>query len=88
MIKLKEREIETIEFESINFDLSKFVTKTTTFPKLQEVSAKILIKCIVNEYNEELHKFKDYKYISCNKNNVVEIKQEILKRFYLLIIFL
>jgi lipopolysaccharide export system permease protein len=83
LIKLKDREIETIKFESINFDLSKFVTKTTTFPKLQEVSAKILIKCIVNEYNEELHKFKDYKYISCNKNNVVEIKQEILKRFYL-----
>jgi len=82
LLKLKDREIETIEFESINFDLSKFITKTTTFPKLQEVSTRILIKCIVNEYNGELHKFKDYKYISCNKNAVVEIKQEILKRFY------
>ena len=82
LIKLKDREIETIEFESINFDLSKFVTKTTTFPKLQEVNAKILIKCIINEYKGELYKFKDYKYISCNQNAVVEIKQEILKRFY------
>ena len=82
LIKLKDREIETIEFESINFDLSKFVTKTTTFPKLQEVNAKILIKCIINEYKGELYKFKDYKYISCNQNAIVEIKQEILKRFY------
>jgi len=82
LIKLKDREIETIEFESINFDLSKFGTKTTIFPKLQEVSAKILISCFINEYNGELHKFKDYKYISCNENAIAEIKEEILKRFY------
>ena len=82
LIKLKDRETETIEFESIDFDLSKFGTKTTTFPKLQEVSAKILISCFINEYNEELHKFKDYKYISCNKNAIAAIKEEILRRFY------
>ena len=56
--------------------------KTTTFPKLQEVSAKILISCFINEYNGELHKFKDYKYISCNENAIAAIKEEILKRFY------
>ena len=82
LIKLKDREIETIEFESINFDLSKFGTKTTTFPKLQEVSAKKLISCFINEYNGELHKFKDYKYMSCNKNAIPLIQEEILKRFY------
>ena len=82
LIKLKDREIETIEFESINFDLSKYGTKTTTFPKLQEVSAKILISCFINEYKGELYKFKDYKYISCNENTIAAIKEEILKRFY------
>lgn len=82
LLKIKDNKIETIEFKSIDFDLSKYVTKTTTFPKLQEVNAKILLRCIIYEHNNELQKFTDYKYISCNKNSVSAIKQELLKRFY------
>ena len=83
LIKINNKKIDIFEFKNINFDLLKFETKTTTYPKIQEVSTKILIRCLVYEYKDELEKFKDTNYLSCNKNQVNKIIEEVFKRFFL-----
>ena len=83
LIKINNKKIDTFEFKSIDYDLSKFSSKTTTFPKMQEVNFQILIKCIFYEYKKELQKFKYQKFLGCNRESINEIKQEVLKRFYL-----
>ena len=83
LIKINNKKIDVFEFKNINFDLLKFGTKTTTYPKIQEVSTKILIRCLVYEYKDELEKFKDTNYLSCNKNQVNKIIEEVFKRFFL-----
>jgi len=82
LIKINEKKIDTFEFKSIDFDLSKFTTKTTIFPKIQEVPTAILIKCMTYIYKNELQKFKDRNYLSCNNNAIKPIKQELLQRIY------
>ena len=83
LLKINDRKIDTFEFETIDFDLLKFNTKTTTFPKIQEVSSKILMKCLINIYKKELQKFKDTNYLSCNDGATQKITQELLQRFYI-----
>lgn len=83
LVKINNKKIDTFEFKSIDFDLSKFGTKTTTYPKIQEVSTKILMRCVIYEYNDQLKKFKDTNYLSCNKDSVDKVLNEILKRFFL-----
>ena len=82
LIKINEKKIDTFEFESIDFDLSKYVTKSTTFPKIQEISNKILMRCVFYEYKNDLKKFKDQNYLNCTKESVKKVKQELLQRFY------
>ena len=83
LIKINNDQIDVFEFKSIDFDLSKFTTKTTTFPKIQEVATRILMRCIIFEYNNELEKFKDNNYLTCNATRIYKVRQEILKRFFL-----
>ena len=83
LIKINNKNVDSFEFESINFDLSKFTTKTTTFPKIQEVKIEILLKCIIYEYKNELQKFKERNYLGCDKSSINKIRQEVLKRFYM-----
>ena len=83
LIKINNKNIDTFVFKSIDFDLSKFSTKTTTFPKIQEVSIQILLKCIIYEYKKELQKFKDTNYLGCDKSSIKGVRQEVLKRLYL-----
>ncbi len=83
LIKINNNKIDTFDYKSIDFDLTKFGTKTTTYPKIQEVSTKILMKCIIYAYQDQLEKFKDGNYLTCNKDRVDEVAQEILKRFFL-----
>ena len=83
LLKINNKKIDTFEFKSIDFDLLKFNTKTTTFPKIQEVPAPILVDCLIFIYKKELRKFKDTDYISCNNNSTKPITQELLQRFYI-----
>ena len=86
LLKINNNKIDVFEFKSIDFDLSKFSTKTTIFPKIQEVPALILMKCLIHIYSDELQKFKDIDYLSCNENATEAITQELLLRFYMPII--
>ena len=83
LLKINNKKIDTFEFDYIDFDLLKFNTKTTTFPKIQEVPSKILMKCLIYIYNKELQKFKDTDYLSCNDGAFKRVKQELLQRFYI-----
>ena len=37
-------------FETFELNLSNYTTKTTTYPKIQELKTEVLIKCIQNLY--------------------------------------
>jgi lipopolysaccharide export system permease protein len=73
-------------FDRTNFNLSKYATKTTTFPKVQEISTKILSGCILSLNNINIlniDKKTFYKYFACNENNSKSMKQELFKRLIL-----
>ena len=81
MINSKNNKITIFEFEKINFNLSKYNSKTTTYPKIQEASSQDLFNCIIYDLKRTLNKFKA-KYLRCEKNALPNIKQEFFKRFY------
>ena len=62
------------------FDLTKFTTKTTTHPKIQELSTNKLIKCIKSFMEDPEHD--DKKDIFCKKSTVKYSKQELYKRLF------
>ncbi len=73
----KERTI-IFNFKETNFDLSNFVTKSTTFKKVQELSNVILYKCL-KEFYINKNVYVDENAI-CEKDFIKEIKQEVYKR--------
>ena len=68
-------------FDKINFDLSEYTSKSTTFPKIQELDNKLLIKCL--DYYAR-GKAKDLKseIFTCSKSTIKNVKEEVFKRFY------
>ncbi len=73
----KERTI-IFNFKETNFDLSNFVTKSTTFKKVQELSNVILYKCL-KEFYINKNVYVDENAI-CEEDFIKEIKQEVYKR--------
>ena len=69
-------------FSKTEFDLNKFSTKTTTFPKVQEQSTQKLFNCAHSLIDENI-KFLYFKDMQCEKSYLKNIKQELLKRIYL-----
>ena len=69
-------------FTKTKFDLNKFSTKTTTFPKVQEQSTLKLLNCAHSLINENI-KFTYNKNMICEKSYLKNIKQELLKRICL-----
>ena len=80
IIENKSNEITTISFEQINFNLNRFKSNTTTYPKLQEAPSKELIKCI---YLNNSNKNSEYNFpnLNCVTERLEDINQEINKRF-------
>ena len=70
---------DSFSFTKIDFDLNQFDSKTTTFPKIPELSSYLLIKCMY-------YVSRDIKLITdtltCDKNSAKVVKEEIFKRFY------
>ena len=77
----------TFDFEKTEFNLSKYSTKTTTHPKVQEINTEILINCIYSIFKNNINNKLFDRYFSCNKKNSKNIKHELFKRivipFYL-----
>ena len=46
IINLDSKKTNIIQFNKSEFNLSKYTSKTTTYPKIQETSSSLLLKCI------------------------------------------
>ena len=68
----------SFEFDKIDYDLSKFSSRSIKKPKLQEISSLKLIKCSHSLYFEKI--YLDDLFI-CEKNKLKNINQELYKRF-------
>tara|TARA_B110000305_G_C19379176_1_gene608627 strand:- start:152 stop:1282 length:1131 start_codon:yes stop_codon:yes gene_type:complete len=73
--------IKSFNFDKINFNLSKYVSKTTGYPKIQEVSSYDLFNCLNLNYKKRIDLFKA-KYLQCRVESINDIKEEFLKRFF------
>ena len=82
LIKTDGDQINFINFDTINFSLSKFSTKSTTYPKIQEVNIMLLLSCLIYEFKNEIDKF-SHPDLGCTLNSTKNIKQEFLKRVYM-----
>ena len=77
----KNNTINALNFKKTEINLSKFKTKSTTFPKIQEKNTLALLNCY-NYFENKFDKFltKDTEVESCNPT-MQEIREEINKRF-------
>ncbi len=82
-------ESKIIKFNSTNFNLSNFKTKSTIFPKFQELNSSILISCINNFLfgNKENYFLPMF---SCSEDSSIKSAKEIfnrsIKQFYLIVV--
>ena len=82
MINKENKKITNLSFDKINFNLSKYTSKSTTYPKIQEVPSEDIIKCLYLNYKNKIGDFDDSKFLQCKIESMKAIKQEFLKRFY------
>jgi len=78
-----ENKTTVFNFSQTEFDLSNYLTKSITHPKVQELSTNFLIKCNYSFYINKIET-KYYKHkgvdILCNESYVREINQELFDR--------
>ena len=90
IINIEDNKTISLDFEETRFNLSKYTTKTTTWPKIQEQETSALIACIVNTLVQQKI-FEENFYLKCTRNQYIdrvddiykEVVQELLKRIYL-----
>ena len=82
LIKTEGNQSNFINFDTINFSLSKFGTRSTTYPKIQEINILLLLSCLIHEFKNEIDKF-SHSDLGCSLNSIKNIKQEFLKRIYM-----
>ena len=68
-------------FDKIDFNLTHYGSKSTTYPKIQELTNRLLIKCLNYDKQDKLNQFKS-EIITCSKDIISNIKEELFKRFY------
>ena len=67
-------------FKETKFNLDKYKTKTTTYPKIQELNSLDIIDCLYGLKNDSLKKFENFE---CSNNLSEELIRELYKRTYL-----
>ena len=78
-IDVDKKKITTFSFKKTEFDLSKFKTKTTVYPKIQELDTKIIFLCLYKlKVNREYTLAKTY--LQCNDETYSDIIEEAFKR--------
>lgn len=82
MINKERKKITNFTFDKINFNLSKYTSKSTTYPKIQEVPSRDIIECLYLNYRNKISDFDNTKFLQCKIESMNAIKQEFLKRFY------
>ena len=82
IINIKNKKINTFSFSETEIDLSKYKTKTTTYPKIQEISTVRLLNCISFDSFKLFFSSIKSEY-NCENNNTKIFFQEFFKRLYL-----
>ena len=77
------KDFTSFKFENFEFNLSKFSSKTTIIPKIQENKSSNIVKCYLNNFNISKKFYIDYNELRCGSDSKKDITQEIFKRFYL-----
>ena len=78
-----QKDFSNFKFENFEFNLSKFSSKTTVIPKIQENSSSNIIKCFINNISYKKKYFINEKELVCSLDSYKDITQEIIKRFFL-----
>ena len=78
IINIDIRNTNIIQFEKTEFNLSKFSTKSTVFPKIQETNSIKLIECLSSFINNKEGFFE--KLFVCDESSVNAVLQEMYKR--------
>jgi lipopolysaccharide export system permease protein len=76
------KDFSNFKFENFEFNLSKFGSKTTIIPKIQENKSSNIIKCYLNNSDLKRKFVINYNELRCDKGGKKDIIQEIFKRFY------
>ena len=78
-----EKKTTVFNFSRTEFDLSNYLTKSITHPKIQELSTYFLFQCnysfYIDKVKERFYKHKNVN-ILCNQSYVSEINQELFDR--------
>ena len=88
IINIDIRNTNIIQFEKTEFNLSKFTTKSTVFPKIQETNSIKLIECLSSFINNKEGFFE--RLFVCDESSVNAVLQEMYKRliipFYIIVV--
>ena len=76
------KDITTFNFEETQFDLSKYSSKTTKEPKIQELKTIKLLRCTTYLLNNSINKLK-IEGLTCEEGFLKNLIQELFKRIYL-----
>ncbi len=79
MLNLEKKNTNIIEFSESEINLSLYSTKTTTFPKIQEISSDEIIECLVSYYKKNKNYTK--RNFVCSKNSIQSVNKEFFRRF-------
>ena len=77
------KDFSNFRFENFKFNLSKFSSKSTVIPKIQENKSSNIIKCYLNNNNYKKKFYINREELRCHKGSSKDIVQEIFKRFSL-----
>ena len=79
IINSENETINSFSFKKTEFDLSSYSTKSTTFPKIQELNTYFLFKCLNHLiFNIE----KRLNLPNCSQNSIGSLEEEFYKRIY------
>ncbi len=86
IINTKDQKINSFEFSKTEVNLSKFATKTTTHPKIQEIRSYDVLVCIFRLKNLNNNFFSSFfqsekSLTNCIPENLKDTFQEVFKRF-------
>ena len=78
IINVNSGKVTSFDFETTNFDLSKYLTKSTTDFKIQEKKTTSILSCYINYFLLDKKYF--YDVINCNDPAIKEMQKELFTR--------
>jgi len=81
IVNIRGNKSNNFSFDKIDFNLTQYGSKSTSYPKIQELSSRLLIKCLNYYKQDKANQFKS-KILTCQESSIKNIKEEIFKRFY------